>query len=272
MFDRRLPQFSLKTLLATVTGLCVLAAFVAGCPEIASPLFLIFCIATAPGYCFGVAINALVRSRTSPTPARSHIGQFRARIAALIPRRLPIVPVSAGSACTLLCVAMPSSRIGAAWVGITIILAGASIFGAMFPCRLQTIPTLVATICTLLFVRPESPFTGAGIVGLSLTFAAASILGIAFGKGDCRAFFVGSVLPTLWCVVVLAFLMTWTYSSIRSPAPVFETVSWLLEEFSYPPLISLVLWVSIALGGACIAARRAIGRFRAERLKTPDRA
>jgi len=137
MTFKKRPQFSLKTLLLVVTGLCVLAAFAAGCPEIAAPTLLIFCITTAPGYCFGVAIDSLVRSRISRTPPRSPNGRFQARIAALIPRRLPIIPVSAATACTLLCAALPLSDIGPFLLGITIIFVGASIFGAMFPGRLQ---------------------------------------------------------------------------------------------------------------------------------------
>lgn len=263
MVDRRLPQYSLKTLLVVVTGVCLLAAFVASCAEIAATMLIVFCIATAPGYCFGSAINALLRSRISRTPPWSPNGRFQARIAALIPRRLPIVPVSAATACTLLCVARPTFDIGPELVGVTIIFIGASVFGAVFPCRLQTTPTLVATTWTLLLLAPYPCFLfrGAASIAVSLAFAAASVLGIAYARTDCRAFFVGSVIPTLGCVIAQIAVMLLSHG-MRKPAH--QSLSEVIGYAAELPA-SMFWFLGAAAGVTSIAIRRAIGRFRSWR-------
>lgn len=247
----RLRQFSLKTLLLFVTGVCVLAAFVASCPEIAALMLMLFCIATAPGYCFGAAINSLFRSRIARTPPKSP----DTRAPSLIPQRLQIAPVSAAAGCTLLCMLLPSSDIGPELVAVTILFVGVSIFGAVFPGHLQTIPTVVAAIWTLLFL-PPSPFQEAGFVGVSIAFAATSVLGIVYAKSDCRAFFIGSAIPTLGCVIVQVILMMMSYGMRH---PVRPSVSEMLINSVMPaPLFWLVGAIT---GVACIALRRAFNRF-----------
>jgi len=150
---------------------------------------------------------------------------------------------------------LPSSDIGPELVAVTIFFIGASIFGSLFPYRLQTIPTLVATIWTLLLL-PPSPFQEGGFIGVSLAFAAASLLGIAYGKGDCRAFFIGSAIPTVGCVIIQIILIMLSYGMRH---PVRPSVSEVLINAVMPaPLFWLVGAVT---GVACIAIRRAINRF-----------
>lgn len=251
MTFKKLPQFSLKTLLLFVTGVCVLAAFVSSCFEIAAFMLLFFCIATAPGYCFGIAINSLVRSRTAQPPSRSP----DAPLASLIPQRLQITPVSVATGCTLLCMMLPSSDIGPELVAVTIFFIGASIFGSLFPYRLQTIPTLVATIWTLLLL-PPSPFQEAGFIGVSLAFAAASLLGIAYEEADCRAFFIGSAIPTVGCVIIQIILM-WLSYGMRWPAR--PSVSEVLINGAAPA--PFFWFVGVATGIALVAIRRTVNRF-----------
>lgn len=259
MTFKKLPQFSLKTLLLFVTGVCVLAAFVASCSEIAASMLLFFCIATAPGYCFGIAISALVRSRTAQPPSQSP----DAPLASLIPQRLQIAAVSVATGCTLLCMMLPSSDIGPELVAVTILFIGVSIFGAVFPCRLRTIPTVVAATWTLLFL-PPSPFQEAGFVGASIAFAAASVLGIVYARRNCRAFFIGSAIPTVGCVIVQIILMMLSYGMRH---PVRPSVSEVLINAVMP---APLFWLVGALTGiACIAIRHAFNHFygRKERLE-----